>query len=243
MKGVNKDLIGVIFKEFVGRFNEISERNLKPNVIKCAEDLAEELYRQREERERRRRVCEDKEVQTVGVGGKGIKNTKSIKIVRNNQEREKEREERIEETLVEQKMEIMMLTKQNSNLADKLLNMSLSQNNTPNQSFETSPHHLNNDPSSVPLLNVLPPSLVEPPYQPLTTMESPKKNNKIIIEEFKMNNIGAAKRSQLIRNHEEGREGYLSPSSFSKGREYGRAHERLKTGGSNLEVEVEDGGR
>lgn len=39
--------MGVVFNQFIGKFMEVSNKSIKPNLIKCAEDLAEYLWNKR----------------------------------------------------------------------------------------------------------------------------------------------------------------------------------------------------
>ena len=45
----NRDVIAILFRQFISKFMEVSHNDIKPTVIKCAEDLADFLFRRRKD--------------------------------------------------------------------------------------------------------------------------------------------------------------------------------------------------
>lgn len=119
---------------------------------------------------------------------------------------------------MEQKIEIMALTKQNSALADKLLSMSLShqQIDTPNGSLEQSKYE---DVGQY-HLNVL--------HTELSNVEIESRGHGSTFEEFKVNDH---QKSELIKNRDH-HDGLLNPHNFMLNRERegeGNQIRRLRT--------------
>lgn len=57
----NPEVVAVLFKQFIGKFMEVSHNDIKPTVLKCAEDLAKYLYNSRKDKIK----YESIEIQTI----------------------------------------------------------------------------------------------------------------------------------------------------------------------------------
>lgn len=82
----NRDIVAILFKEFITKFMEVSNSDIKPTVIKCAEDLAEFLFRRRKDGMEFR----EQETQTAPWAGGGVKTMKNLEKSKSNTKDAKE---------------------------------------------------------------------------------------------------------------------------------------------------------
>lgn len=99
---------------------EVSNNDIKPTVLKCAEDLAEFLFKRRKDG----MEFAEKEMQTTAPypTGKSQKNTEATKS-RSNAKDAKDAIKKNQELLSEYKLRIEMLKKDNSNLEKQIKNL------------------------------------------------------------------------------------------------------------------------